>query len=140
MGFPGVEQEEWKYTNVASDHENELYAGGEFQRHRAVRSATEWRHLFMTRRATAHWFLSMESFERTFRRARALSGSGGPGSRRRAANQRIRESRCANSLERNADGDNNGFGLLNTALFAGGAFVNIPRGVTLHNADFNFNL
>ena len=129
VGFPGVEQEEWKYTNVAPIKRTNFTP--------VVNSNGT----ALSKRNGLAPFIYDETRDSTFVFVNGIfredlsSSQGLSGVVALDLNDALQISEYERviraSLERHADDDNNGFELLNTALFAGGLFVSIPRGVSL---------
>src|SRR5436305_9172829 len=126
VGFPAVEQEEWKYTNVALIKKTNFTP--------VVNSNGT----ALSKRNGLAPFIYDETRDSTFVFVNGIfredlsSSQGLSGVVALDLNDALQiseyETVIRASLERNSNGDNNGFELLNTALFAGGLFVKIPRG------------
>src|SRR5437868_154654 len=129
VGFPGVEQEEWKYTNVAPIMRTKFTPvvnsnGTALSKRNGLAPF-----IYEETRDSAFVFVN-GIFREDLSSCKGLSGVVALD-----LNDALQigeyETLIRDSLERNAGSDNNGFELLNTALFAGGLFVSIPRGVNL---------
>lgn len=128
-GFPTVQNEEWKYTNVSSIARTNFTPviaanGTALSKGQALAPFTyeETRNsvfVFVNGifRADLSSVRSLESIT-AIKLDEALQDPG-------------HEAVVRESLQRNAPDNQNSFALLNTALFAGGLFVRIPRGVEL---------
>ena len=129
VGFPGVDQEEWKYTNVAAITRTKFTP--------VVNSNGTT----LSKRNGLAPFIYEETRDSCFVFVNGIfredlsSCKGLCGVVALDLNDALQiseyETVIRESLERNAGSGNNGFELLNTALFAGGLFVSIPRGVNL---------
>jgi len=129
VGFPRVEQEEWKYTNVAPIRRTKFTP--------VVNSNGT----ALSKRNGLAPFIYDETRDSTFVFVNGIfredlsSCKGLSGVVALDLNDALQiseyETAIRECLERNINSDNNGFELLNTALFAGGLFVSIPRGVSL---------
>src|SRR2546421_8224891 len=129
VGFPRVEQEEWKYTNVALIKKTNFTP--------VVNSNGT----ALSKRNGLAPFIYDETRDSTFVFVNGIfredlsSSQGLSGVVALDLNDALQiseyEKVIRDGLERNTNDDNNGFELLNTALFAGGLFVKIPRGVDL---------
>ena len=129
VGFPGVEQEEWKYTNVAPIMRTKFTPvvnsnGTALSKRNGLAPF-----IYEETRDSAFVFVN-GIFREDLSSCKGLSGVVALD-----LNDALQiseyETVIRESLERNANSDNNGFELLNTALFAGGLFISIPRGVNL---------
>jgi Fe-S cluster assembly protein SufD len=129
VGLPGVEQEEWKYTNVAPIKRTKFAP--------VVNSNGTG----LSKRNGLAPFVYDETRDSTFVFVNGIfredlsSSQGLSGVVALDLNDALQiseyEKVIRDGLERNINGDNNGFELLNTALFAGGLFIKIPRGLEL---------
>src|SRR5205814_1923430 len=129
VGFPGVEQEEWKYTNVAPITRTKFTP--------VVNSNGT----ALTKRNGLAPFIYEETRDSCFVFVNGIfredlsSCKGLSGVVALDLNDALQiseyETVIREHLERNARGHDNGFELLNTALFAGGLFLSIPRAVEL---------
>ena len=129
VGFPGVEQEEWKYTNVAPIMRTKFTPvvnsnGTALSKRNGLAPF-----IYEETRDSAFVFVN-GIFREDLSSCKGLSGVVALD-----LNDALQiseyETVIRESLERNADSDNNGFELLNIALFAGGLFISIPRGLNL---------
>jgi Fe-S cluster assembly protein SufD len=129
VGLPGLDQEEWKYTNVAPIARTKFTP--------VVNSNGTG----LSKRNGLAPFIYDETRDSTFVFVNGIfredlsSSQGLSGVVALDLNDALQISEyervIRDGLERNTNGDDNGFELLNTALFAGGLFVKIPRGVEL---------
>ena len=129
VGFPGVEQEEWKYTNVAPIMRTKFTPvvnsnGTALSKRNGLAPF-----IYEETRDSAFVFVN-GIFREDLSSCKGLSGVVALD-----LNDALQiseyETVIRESLERNANSDNNGFELLNIALFAGGLFISIPRGLNL---------
>ena len=129
VGFPGVEQEEWKYTNVAPITRTKFTPvvnsnGTALSKRNGLAPF-----IYEETRDSAFVFVN-GIFREDLSSCKGLSGVVALD-----LNDALQiseyETVIRESLERNANSDNNGFELLNIALFAGGLFISIPRGLNL---------
>src|SRR5437016_2458239 len=129
VGFPRVEQEEWKYTNVAPIRRTKFTPvvnsnGTALSKRNGLAPF-----IYEETRDSAFVFVN-GIFREDLSSCKGLSGVVALD-----LNDALQiseyETVIRESLERNANSDNNGFELLNTAPFAGGLFGRIPRRVNL---------
>jgi Fe-S cluster assembly protein SufD len=129
VGFPGVEQEEWKYTNVAPIAKTQFTPV--VNSNGTALSKRNGLAPFIYDETRDSTFVFVNGiFREDLSSCKGLSGVVAL-DLNDALQIREYETVIHESLKRNAEGENNGFALLNTALFAGGLFIKIPRGVEL---------
>jgi len=129
VGFPGFDQEECKYTNVAPIMRTKFTPvvnsnGTALSKRNGLAPF-----IYEETRDSAFVFVN-GIFREDLSSCKGLSGVVALD-----LNDALQiseyETVIRESLERNANSDNNGFELLNIALFAGGLFISIPRGLNL---------
>jgi Fe-S cluster assembly protein SufD len=126
-GFPTVQQEDWKYTNVSpiakTNFRPVIAANGTALLKGEALAPFSYEE---TRNSVFVFvngiFRSDLSSVKSLAAITAIK-------MREALQDPLHESVIRESLQRNAPDDENSFALLNTALFAGGLFIRIPRGV-----------
>src|SRR5437870_5322565 len=129
VGFPGVDQEEWKYTNVASIAKMKFTPV--VNSNGTALSKRNGLAPFIYDETRDSTFVFVNGiFREDLSSCKGLSGVVAL-DLNDALQIREYETVIRENIERNVDGDNNGFELLNTALFAGGLFISVPRGVEL---------
>src|SRR4030095_17006506 len=126
-GFPTVQQEDWKYTNVSpiakTNFRPVIAANGTALLKGEALAPFSYEE---TRNSVFVFvngiFRSDLSSVKSLAAITAIKMG-------EALQDPLHESVIRESLQRNAPDDENSFALLNTALFAGGLFIRIPRGV-----------
>jgi Fe-S cluster assembly protein SufD len=128
-GFPTVQQEEWKYTNVGSIAKTNfrpvIAANG------TALSKGEVLAPFSYEETRSSVFVFVNGIFRSDLSSVKSLESITAIKLDQALQDPDHEPLIRESLQRNAADNQNGFALLNNALFAGGLFIRIPRGVEL---------
>ena len=128
-GFPTVQQEEWKYTNVSTIAKTNFRPvitanGTALTKGEALAPFT-----YEETRNSVFVFVN-GIFRKDLSSVKSLEGITAV-RLEEALQDPLHESAIRESLQRNAPDEQNSFALLNTALFAGGLFIRIPRGVEI---------
>lgn len=128
-GFPVVQQEEWKYTNVAAISRTKFLP---VMARNGVRPNTDWLASFAyeeTRNSTAvflNGIFQPDLSSLTGLPAGVMAIELGEALLSSQHGESVRE-----QLESGIHSDENGFTMLNTALFSSGLFLRIPRGLRI---------
>ncbi|HEX8708658.1 MAG TPA: Fe-S cluster assembly protein SufD [Pyrinomonadaceae bacterium] len=128
-GFPSINNEEWKYTNVAPIAKAQFEPSPEGQAGAGALDASELRPFAYAEAGQSRLVFVNGFYRAELSAVEALP----PGVVAADLNEALRDDGHAAlmraHLERRAGDDGNAFTALNTAFFAGGAFLLIPRGV-----------
>jgi Fe-S cluster assembly protein SufD len=130
IGFPGVENEEWKYTNVAPIVRRKF--APVLSRNGTTLANNDALASFIYEEARHSRLVFVNGILRNELSSLAGLPDGVLAMDLSAALRDGQyESTIRGPLEESANADQNGFAVLNTALFSGGLFLKIPRGLSV---------
>ncbi len=127
IGFPTTNEEEWKYTNVAPIAKGTFEPVVDCRATRLSESSGVRPYLCEEARESSLVFIN-GIFDKSLSNLNALPAGVIVMELAEGLRNPVHEAVIREQLARHADYNQDGFGALNTALFASGAFVLIPRG------------